>query len=311
LTDNYPEPIVLIKGAGDLATGVAARLYRCGFRVVMTEILYPLMVRRSVSFGEAVYSDHVEVEGILARRASDLREACQMLDQGIIPVLVDPQADCRVELLPKVLVDAIMAKSNLNTSITDAYCVIGLGPGFIAGVDCHVVIETNRGHSLGRLIYTGSAEPNTDQPGSVDGKTAERILRSPVQGVVEGQATIGDRVTEGQIVALVGGKPVHAQITGILRGMIHSGICVPDGTKIGDIDPRAEPIHCQQISDKAYAIAGGVLEAILHAGILPTRLPPLPKSLTHQEGQTLPAHKRSDNFGSCFSGKGGGENTVK
>jgi xanthine dehydrogenase accessory factor len=247
------------------------------------------MVRRTVSFGEAVYSDQVEVEGILARRVSDLREARLALDQGTIPVLVDPQADCRVELEPIVLVDAIMAKSNTGTHITDVPCVVALGPGFTAGVDCHVVIETNRGHSLGRLIYAGSAEPNTDQPGSVDGKTAERILRSPVQGVVEGQAVIGDRVTEGQIIALVGGETVYAQIAGILRGMIHSGIYVPAGTKIGDIDPRAEPAHCQQISDKAYAIAGGVLEAVLRAGILPTRNPPLPKSLTEKGGKTLTA----------------------
>jgi xanthine dehydrogenase accessory factor len=229
------------------------------------------MVRRSVSFGEAVYATQVEVEGILALHASDLRAVHLVLDQGNIPVLVDPQADCKAELLPTVLVDAIMAKSNLNTRITDAPCVVALGPGFTAGVDCHAVIETNRGHSLGRVIYDGSAEPDTGQPGSVDGKTDERILRSPVQGVVVCLATIGDRVTEGQTVAQVSGRPVYTQTAGILRGLIHSGICVPAGTKIGDVDPRAEPAQCQQISDKAYAIAGGVLEAVLRAGILPTR----------------------------------------
>jgi xanthine dehydrogenase accessory factor len=280
LTGKYPGHIVLIKGAGDLATGVAARLYRCGFEVVMTEIPNPLMVRRSVSFGEAVYATQVEVEGILARQASDMHAVQLALDKGIIPVLVDPQADCRAELLPIALVDAIMAKSNLNTRITDAPCVVALGPGFTAGVDCHAVIETNRGHSLGRVIYTGSAEPDTGQPGSIDGKTEERILRSPVQGVVEGLATIGDRVIEGQTVALVGGQPVNTRIAGILRGLIHSGIWVPAGKKIGDVDPRAEPAHCRQISDKAYAIAGGVLEAVLRAGVFPTRIPPLRESLS-------------------------------
>jgi xanthine dehydrogenase accessory factor len=271
LTGKYSHQIVLIKGAGDLATGVAARLHRCGFEVVMTELAVPLMVRRSVSFGEAVYSTQVEVEGILARLASDLDAVHLALDQGIIPVLVDPLADHRVELMPTALVDAIMAKSNINTRITDAPCVVALGPGFTAGVDCHAVIETNRGHNLGRVIYTGMAEPNTGQPGSVDGKTEERILRAPVEGVVEGQLNIGDRVVEGQIVARVSGQTVCTQISGILRGLIHSSIWVTAGTKIGDVDPRAEPAHCKQISDKAYAIAGGVLEAILRAGILPTR----------------------------------------
>jgi xanthine dehydrogenase accessory factor len=273
MTGKSIKNIVLIKGAGDLATGAAARLYRCGFEVVMTEQPTPLMVRRSVSFGEAVYETQSEVEGILARHVSDLHAVRLALDQGIIPVLVDPQAQCRSELLPSVLVDAIMAKRNVNTRITDAACVVALGPGFTAGIDCHAVIETNRGHSLGRVIYTGTAEPDTGQPGSIDGKTEERILRAPVHGMVEGQATIGDRVTASQVVAQVNGQPVYAQIDGILRGLIHSGICVPAGTKIGDVDPRAEPAHCQQISDKAYAIAGGVLEAVIRAGILPTRTP--------------------------------------
>jgi xanthine dehydrogenase accessory factor len=285
-----PNHIVLIKGAGDLATGVAARLYRCGYVVVLTERPNPLMVRRSVSFGEAVYANQVEVEGILARYASDMRTAHLVLDQRNIPVLVDPQADCQAELLPIALVDAIMAKSNLNTRITDAPCVVALGPGFTAGVDCHAVIETNRRHSLGRVIYTGCAEPDTGKPGSVDGKTEERILRSPVLGVVVSQATIGDRVTEGQVIAWVSGQPVYTKIAGVLRGLIHSGICIPAGTKIGDVDPRAEPAQCQQISDKAYAVAGGVLEAVLRAGILPTHLPPVSESLTNREELTLCAY---------------------
>ena len=277
MTGKYVKNIVLIKGAGDLASGVAARLHRCGYEVVMTEQLAPLMVRRSVSFGECVYTTLVEVEGISARKTSDMSAVHLALEQGIIPVLVDPQAECRIELLPAALVDAIMAKRNLNTRISDAPCVIALGPGFTAGVDCHAVIETNRGHNLGRVLYAGTAEPDTGRPGSIDGKTEERILRAPVHGVVEGQATIGDRVTEGQIMAQVSGQPVYAEINGVLRGLIHSGICVTAGTKIGDVDPRAEPAHCQQISDKALAIAGGVLEAVIRAGILPIRLSPIPR----------------------------------
>lgn len=261
--------LILIKGAGDLATGVAVRLYRCGYPVVMTELSAPLMVRRTVSFGEAIYTSQIQVEGIQACRVEDIAGACQTLDEGLIPILVDPQADCRFELHPAALVDAIMAKHNTGTQIGDAPYVIALGPGFRAGIDCQMVIETNRGHNLGRLIDTGSAEPDTRIPGSVDGITEKRLLRSPIAGVVEGQFNICDQVTEGQVVARVNGQPVFAGISGVLRGLIHNGVCVPAGMKIGDLDPRCQPNYCQQISDKAFAIAGSVLEAILRAGILP------------------------------------------
>jgi xanthine dehydrogenase accessory factor len=261
------DTLVLIRGAGDLATGVAARLQRCRFPVVMTELPQPLVVRRTVAFAEAVYEGEVRVEGILARRVDDVAAARLALSQGAIPVLVDPEAACRTELAPAVLVDAIMAKHNTGTTIADAPFVVGLGPGFTAGVDCHVVIETNRGHGLGRAIYSGSAEPDTGQPGNVGGKTGERILRAPVTGVVEAKAVIGERVVEGQVVARVGGHAVHASTAGVLRGMIRSGTHISHSVKIGDVDPRAEPTHCAMISDKALAIAGGVLEAILAAGI--------------------------------------------
>jgi xanthine dehydrogenase accessory factor len=261
------DSLVLIRGAGDLATGVAARLHRCRFPVVMTELPQPLVVRRTVSFAEAVYEVEVEVEGIRARRVDDVDAAHRALRQGLIPVLVDPEAKCRVELNPAVIVDAIMAKRNTGTTITDAPLVIALGPGFTAGVDCHAVIETNRGHALGRVIYEGCAEPDTGQPGAVGGKTVERILRAPVAGVVEGEAAIGERVTEGQLVAKVGHHAVHARTAGVLRGMVRSGTRIERGVKIGDVDPRADASHCGIISDKALAIAGGVLEAILAAGI--------------------------------------------
>jgi xanthine dehydrogenase accessory factor len=182
-------------------------------------------------------------------------------------VLVDPRARCVAELAPAVLVDAIMAKANTGTTLADAPTVIGLGPGFTAGVDCHAVIETNRGHSLGRAIYEGSAEPDTGHPGSVGGKTRQRILRAPVTGTVEGLVAIGQTVTEGQVVARVQGHPIRASTDGVLRGLVRSGTRIPKGVKIGDVDPRADPAHCYLISDKALAIAGGVLEAILHLAV--------------------------------------------
>jgi xanthine dehydrogenase accessory factor len=259
-----PDTLVVIKGAGDLASGVAARLYRCRFPVIMTELPNPLMVRRTVAFGEAVYENEVTVEGIRACRVDDIGAARRVLAQGAIPVLVDPEARCVAGLAPTVLVDAIMAKHNTGTALTDAPIVIGLGPGFTAGVDCHAVIETNRGHCLGRAIYEGGAEPDTGHPGSVGGKTKQRILRASVSGTVEGLIAIGQPVTKGQVVARVQGRPVRAGTAGVLRGLVRSGTQVSRGTKIGDVDPRADPAHCYLISEKALAIAGGVLEAILH-----------------------------------------------
>lgn len=268
------DTLVVIKGAGDLASGVAARLHRCGFPVVMIELPNPLMVRRTVAFGEAVYENEVVVEEIRARRADDVAAVRAMLTQGsilsgtersrrIIPVLVDPEARCLAELAPAVLVDAIMAKRNTGTTLADAPLVIALGPGFTAGVDCHAVIETNRGHRLGRIITQGSAEPNTCEPGLVGGKSWQRVLRAPVDGIVESRAAIGERIKKGQVVAKVADSPVIAGTPGVLRGLVRSGTVVAAGLKIGDVDPRAEPSHCTLISEKALAIAGGVLEAIL------------------------------------------------
>lgn len=255
--------LVLIKGAGDLASGVAARLYRCGFPVAMTELPRPLMVRRTVAFGEAVYEGEVTVEGITARRVDDAAAARQALAGRVIPVLVDPHASRARDLAPAVLIDAIMAKRNTGTTLADAPLVIALGPGFTAGVDCHAVIETNRGHCLGRVITEGSAEPDTGRPGVIGGKTDERILRAPVAGHVEALTAIGDRVEAGQMLALVGGAGVCAGTSGVLRGLVRPGAWVPAGEKIGDVDPRAAPEHCYLISDKALSVAGGALEAIL------------------------------------------------
>lgn len=258
---------VLIKGAGDLATGVAARLFRCGFPVAMTELPNPLMVRRTVAFGEAVYEREVVVEGIRARLAEDAAAALAVIRAGAVPVLVDPHTRCLAALAPVVLVDAVMAKVNTGTRRDDAPLVIALGPGFTAGADCHVVVETNRGHNLGRAIYAGRAEPDTGVPGAVGGETHRRILRAPVAGRVAGILEIGARVAAGQVVATVEGEGVIAQTAGVLRGLVRTGARVTAGLKIGDVDPRAEPAHCFTISEKALAIAGGVLEAILSGGV--------------------------------------------
>ena len=258
--------LVLIKGAGDLATGTAVRLHRAGFPVVMTDLAQPTAVRRTVAFSQCMYDGVTEVEGITARRAANGEEASAILAAGEIPVLVDPEARILDELPFGAVVDAILAKRNLGTSLTDAPIVLALGPGFTAGVDCHGVVETMRGHDLGRLILEGSAIPNTGVPGDVGGYTKERIIRAPADGPFEPVARIGQKVELGDVVAKVNGVPVAAQLTGIVRGMLPAGIPVTKGMKSGDIDPRCEVRHCFTVSDKARAIGGGVLEGLLYFG---------------------------------------------
>lgn len=258
--------LVLIKGAGDLATGVAVRLYRSHFQVVMTDLAQPTAVRRSVAFSQAVYDGTAEVEGITARRVSGVEAVRTALDAGEVPVLIDPGAEILRQLPFDVLVDAILAKNNTGTRMTDAPTVLALGPGFTAGVDCHGVVETMRGHDLGRLITEGSAIPNTGVPGDVGGFTGERIIRAPSDGLFEPLAAIGDRVELGQPVARVGDTVTAARLTGIVRGMLPAGLPVFQGMKVGDIDPRCERRHCFTVSDKSRAIGGGVLEGILFFG---------------------------------------------
>ena len=247
--------LVLIKGAGDLATGTAVRLYRAGIKVVMTEVAQPTAVRRTVAFSQCMYDGAAQVEGISARRA---------LERGEVPVLCDPEAAILRELPFDGVVDAILAKRNLGTAITDAPVVLALGPGFTAGVDCHGVVETMRGHDLGRLLTRGSAVPNTGVPGDVGGYTTQRIIRAPADGVFEPLAAIGQRVEEGQPVARVAGRTARAQLTGVVRGMLPAGLAVTAGMKAGDIDPRCRAEHCFTVSDKARAIGGGVLEGLLY-----------------------------------------------
>ena len=258
--------LILVKGAGDLATGTAVRLYRAGFQVVMTDIAQPTAVRRTVAFSQCIYDGQTTVEGITARKAENRDQVRDILAAGEIPVLVDPQAAILAQLPFMVVVDAILAKKNLGTTISDAPIVLALGPGFTAGGDCHGVIETKRGHDLGRLILEGSAIPNTGVPGDVGGYTKERIIRAPADGPFEPVAQIGQQVNLGDVVAKVNGIPVTAQLTGIVRGMLPAGIPVTAGMKSGDIDPRCEVRHCFTVSDKARAIGGGVLEGILYFG---------------------------------------------
>lgn len=263
---------VFIKGAGDLASGVALRLHRCGFPVIMSELARPLAVRRTVAFAQAVFDGECMVEEVSARRCA-VGDVGDLLTAGVIPVVVEPQPAEIACLLPAVLVDAIMAKCNTGTNISHAPLVVALGPGFAAGADCHAVIETNRGHMLGRVIWHGQAEANTGEPGDLPGadKRLSRVLRAPLSGWIEPRRTIGERVHEGETIAIVHSsetsQPIEAQIIapfpGVLRGLIHPSVLVSAGMKIGDLDPRAEPSYCFTVSDKSLAIGGGVLEAIL------------------------------------------------
>lgn len=258
---RVPKPLVIVKGAGDLATGVGYRLHRVGFAVIMTEIARPTPVRRTVSFAEAVYEGSWTVEGVEALLAADAEGALAVTAAGRVAVVVDPAAELVGRFQPPLLVDAILAKRNLGTGIVDARAVVALGPGFSAGQDCHAVVETMRGHTLGRVIYDGEALPNTGIPGEVGGHGAERVLRAPAAGVFKARCSIGDQVAAGEVVAEVDGLPVKSAIAGVLRGILRDGLHVTPGFKVGDVDARAAHEHCFTISDKSLSVAGGVLEA--------------------------------------------------
>jgi len=256
---------VVVRGGGDLASGVIYRLFKAGFPVFVTELERPLVIRRMVAFASAVYEGDICVEGITARLAENVDDARRILAGGMIPVLVDPRAVHLLAIGPAVVVDARMAKRNLGTKRTDARLVIALGPGFVAGDDCHAIVETKRGHYLGRVIWKGSAQPNTGRPGDVEGWSSKRVLRSPGDGYVVPRVDIGERVRADMVIATVNEQPVVAPFDGVLRGLIHPSVEVTRGLKIGDVDPRGVRDHCFTISEKALAIGGGVLEAILSA----------------------------------------------
>ncbi len=256
-------PLVLIRGGGDLATGVAVRLHRCGFHVVITEIEKPLAVRRLVAFAQAVYASECLVEDVRARLAANPSLASRILEDGGVPVMIDPPADCRNEMNPSVLVDARMRKAVPEIGLEAAGFVIGLGPGFIVGRDCHAVVETNRGHDMGRVIWEGSAEADTSIPESVAGYDVDRVLRSSADGMLMEGIPLASLVENGDEIARVGDKTLIAPFRGILRGLLHDGVSVQTGMKVGDLDPRMDRTYAMRISDKALAVGGGVLEAIL------------------------------------------------
>ncbi|ADY13498.1 selenium-dependent molybdenum cofactor biosynthesis protein YqeB [Sphaerochaeta globosa] len=259
---NLGKKVVLVRGGGDLATGVILRLHRSGYRVIVLETEQPTVIRTTVSLAQAMYSGTVIVEGVQAQRCSSVKEAFNVLDEKRIPILCDPDMQCIAEVNPVCVVDAIIAKRNLGTRIDDAPFVIALGPGFEAGVDADVVIETKRGHSLGRIIRKGCAIANTGIPGLVDGFGKERVLHSPKSGVFKAACKVGDIVSKGSIIAWVDGEPIVAPIDGKLRGLLNSGLTVSEHFKVADIDPRGEEADHTTVSEKAYAIAGAVLEAL-------------------------------------------------
>ena len=256
--------LVFIRGAGDIATGIALRLYRAHFQVVMADISRPTAIRRTVCFSQAIVNEETTVEDVTARLVKKAEDVNTILARGEIPVLIDPEAQMVRELKADALVDAILAKRNLGTKITDAPIVIGVGPGFTAGEDCHAAVETMRGHTLGRVLYEGSPLPNTNVPGLIGGYAGERVLRAPDDGIFHLLKDIGSVVREGDAVGEVNGKPMQCTISGVLRGILADGTPVHKGMKAGDVDPRCKVEYCHTASDKALAVGGGVLEAILN-----------------------------------------------
>ncbi len=261
--------LIIVRGGGDIATGTIYKLYQCGFPVLVLETATPSAIRRNAAFSEAVYHGSQKVEEITCILAKDIAEAKKLLEQGELAMLVDPSGEAIKKLQPQVVVDGILAKKNLGTSKTMAPVTIALGPGFIAGKDVDAVIETKRGHNLGRVIYEGEAIANTGIPGNIGGFGKERVIHSPSDGILKNMSKITDMVKMGDTIAVIetdkGDIPVKATIDGILRGIIRDGYPVTKGFKIADIDPRLDEYeNCFTISDKARCIAGGVVEAILH-----------------------------------------------
>ena len=280
--------IIGIKGAGEMASAIACRLYMANIRkIFMMEVRHPIAVRRGVSFCDAIYEGRKAVEGVEAISELNFvgRENDSMNDDkmtrdrnrnrifqrawgnGKIVVVVDPDWRVIEWVQPHVVVDAILAKKNLGTRMKEAPLVIGLGPGFVAENDVNMVIETNRGHHLGRIITHGSAEPNTGIPGNIGGFTAQRVMRAPVSGIFRTTRKIGDMVEHGDIIGEVDDGKMQAEVVGrvegVIRGLIRKDTHVNKGLKIGDIDPRGDKTYCYTISEKTRAIAGSLLEAVL------------------------------------------------
>ena len=260
------DDLAVVRGGGDLGSGVAYRLHQAGFPVVVTDVEQPTAVRRAVAFAEAMYEGELEIEGVTARRVDSIDEVVATLREDAVPVFADPDAEVAEELDAAVLVDAIMAKGKFDTGTRrdDADVVVGMGPGFTAGEDVDAVVETDRGHELGRVFYSGSASAYDGIPGERRGYTTERVVRAPVAGTWETATELGALVDAGDTVGYVDDEPVAADIDGLVRGLVHTGVEVDEGAKLGDIDPRGESVDHTKISDKALGLGGGVLEAVLH-----------------------------------------------
>ncbi|MFI3312714.1 MAG: selenium-dependent molybdenum cofactor biosynthesis protein YqeB [Eubacteriales bacterium] len=256
--------VVFIRGAGDIASGIALRLFRAGFQVIMADIAKPTAIRRTVCFSQAMVYGTTEVEGVKAIFAKTCEDAVKISGENSIAVICDKTGEMIGEIRPNVVVDGILAKKNLGTTMDMAPIVIGIGPGFTAGVDCHCAVETMRGHTLGRTIYQGSPLPNTGIPGLIGGFAGERVLRAPADGIFHQILEIGAQVAMGDVAGMVGDAPMVCTLDGTLRGILPEGTAVHKGMKAGDIDPRCKPEHCHTASDKALAVGGGVLEGILH-----------------------------------------------
>lgn len=265
MVNELKVPVILLRGGGDLATGVGMRLHRCGIKVMITELAQPLAVRRRVAFSEAIYQESVNVEGIIARRVSKSEDLTSVIMAGGIPVLVDPTCSILETRALNIvgLVDARMTKRPSVIGLNSVPLVVGLGPGFVAGENCHAVIETNRGHYLGRVIWDGAPEPDTGIPGKVGDTQTERVLRAPADGILIVNHVIGDKVSVGSILATVSGKQILAPFDGILRGLLMEGMYVKKGMKIGDLDSRIDHNYAVKVSEKSLAVGGGVLEALL------------------------------------------------
>jgi len=264
MTNKTKECIVIIRGGGDLATGTIHCLHQCGFKVLVLETEKPTAIRRLAAFSEAMYDSETAIEGVTGQKADNYDQIKRCWKRGEIPLIADERGEWIKVIRPDVVVDAIIAKKNIGTSLTMAPLVIGLGPGFTAGKDVHVVVETMRGHQLGRLIFEGSAMPNTGIPGVIGGFDKDRVLHAPSDGIIRNISTIGDIVKQGDVITYTGRDPVYATLDGILRGLIRDGIYAKKGLKIADIDPRlSEKENCITISDKARTISGSVLQAIM------------------------------------------------
>lgn len=264
------QPIVVIRGGGDLATGVIQKFYRSGFAVLVLEIEMPTAIRRTVALSEAIYTDRMQVEDVVCMKIARLEEMSACHAQNIVPMLVDPTGASIEQLKPAVVIDAILAKQNLGTYKNMAPVTIGLGPGFTAPKDVHAVIETMRGHHLGRLILEGTALPNTGTPGEIGGKSIQRVLHAPTAGTIQHACKIGDILQAGETILTVSGVKVTAPFKGLLRGLIREGLHVPKGMKIADIDPRLD-VDWHTISDKARGLGGAALEAYLYLRHLGTQ----------------------------------------